>query len=157
MAERHYVGSGLGEMLLWKCPRCGADNTGPLSEGCKSCGSGTAKPRHVELPHGASSGDLRTMETFERWLLKKPPAWMKLRTFLWEAWQAAWQTAGGVVDVTGELGQQEERVVITPHDLLRRVVAKLETLSDITHTETGEYGQSEELRGLIAELRELTE
>lgn len=38
--SRHYGGPGLGEAVSWKCPACGADNTGPLGQGCQLCGSG---------------------------------------------------------------------------------------------------------------------
>ena len=44
--SRHYEGGGLGPIPVWKCPSCGADNQGPLEQGCALCGAG--KPgRHV--------------------------------------------------------------------------------------------------------------
>jgi hypothetical protein len=38
--SRHYQGGGLGQVGIWGCPSCGADNTGPLEQGCSSCGAG---------------------------------------------------------------------------------------------------------------------
>jgi hypothetical protein len=43
--SRHYQGAGLGQVGLWGCPSCGADNTGPLEQGCSSCGAGRPAPR----------------------------------------------------------------------------------------------------------------
>ena len=43
---RGYDGPGLGS-APWKCPRCGAENSGLLDVGCTSCGSGSAPARHV--------------------------------------------------------------------------------------------------------------
>lgn len=37
---RHFDGPGLGQLIAWKCPACGADNSGPLEAGCQLCGSG---------------------------------------------------------------------------------------------------------------------
>lgn len=46
---RTYEGPGLGDGP-WKCPACGVENVGPLDYGCTSCGSGSARPRHVGQP-----------------------------------------------------------------------------------------------------------
>lgn len=47
--SRHYDGGGLGQVAAWDCPRCGAENMGPLAQGCTACGSG-APGRHVGTP-----------------------------------------------------------------------------------------------------------
>jgi hypothetical protein len=46
---RHYDGPTIGEGP-WKCPACSAENAGPLDQGCRSCGSGSAKPYKVATP-----------------------------------------------------------------------------------------------------------
>lgn len=51
---RHYDGPGLGEVGAWKCPACAAENTGPIDAGCVSCGSGSARARHVGQPPPAA-------------------------------------------------------------------------------------------------------
>ena len=38
--SRHYTGGGLGDMGMWECPSCGAENAGPLTGGCQLCGAG---------------------------------------------------------------------------------------------------------------------
>jgi len=48
--SRHYQGAGLGQVGLWGCPSCGADNAGPLEQGCTSCGAGRPAPRPPEPP-----------------------------------------------------------------------------------------------------------
>jgi hypothetical protein len=42
-SSRHYTGPGLGEATMWNCPACAAENSGPLEEGCRSCGAGRAQ------------------------------------------------------------------------------------------------------------------
>lgn len=44
--SRSYDGAGLG-WAPWKCPRCAAENTGAIDDGCTSCGSGSVKAQHV--------------------------------------------------------------------------------------------------------------
>jgi hypothetical protein len=47
--SRFYTGGGLGDPGAWKCPACGAENLGPIEQGCQLCGSG--KPgRRAEPP-----------------------------------------------------------------------------------------------------------
>lgn len=50
-----YEGPGLGEFGPWKCPACGSENTGELSAGCVSCGSGSQTARKVETPTAGPS------------------------------------------------------------------------------------------------------
>jgi hypothetical protein len=38
--SRHYTGGGLGAETGWTCPSCGAENSGPISQGCQLCGAG---------------------------------------------------------------------------------------------------------------------
>lgn len=40
MAFRHYGGSTPSARAPWKCPSCGAENSGPLEQGCSACGAG---------------------------------------------------------------------------------------------------------------------
>jgi hypothetical protein len=148
-------------MLLWKCPRCGTDNTGPLSDGCTTCGSGGAKPRHVGVQPPqrvriTPVDDDRT-EAFDRWMASHPPEWGKLRQFLSEAWMAAWAEAQRAVEQRP--AASEARVVIVPHAVLVRVIVKLQTVTDEIVDRDGEAEaiQSEALLALIAELQELAE
>jgi len=47
--SRHYQGGGLGPIAGWACPSCGAENQGPLEQGCGICGAGRPG-RHVGTP-----------------------------------------------------------------------------------------------------------
>ena len=38
------------EHAPWQCPACKAENSGPLEQGCVSCGSGSVAARHVGVP-----------------------------------------------------------------------------------------------------------
>lgn len=38
--SRHYPAGGLGSEAGWHCPSCGAENGGPISQGCTLCGAG---------------------------------------------------------------------------------------------------------------------
>ena len=38
------------EHAPWQCPACKAENSGPLEQGCVSCGSGSIAARHVGVP-----------------------------------------------------------------------------------------------------------
>jgi len=46
---RHYTGGGLGQDTGWSCPACGAENAGPIAQGCANCGAGRPG-RKVEPP-----------------------------------------------------------------------------------------------------------
>jgi hypothetical protein len=48
--SRFYSGLGLGQLVAWKCPACGQENSGKLDAGCSHCGSGSVRPQHVGLP-----------------------------------------------------------------------------------------------------------
>jgi hypothetical protein len=43
---RHYPGAGLGNESGWACPSCGAENAGPIAQGCALCGAGRPG-RHI--------------------------------------------------------------------------------------------------------------
>jgi hypothetical protein len=49
-SSRHYRGPGLGGESIWNCPACGAENAGPLSQGCQLCGSGKPGYRAEAAP-----------------------------------------------------------------------------------------------------------
>jgi hypothetical protein len=55
---RHYTGGGLGH-APWKCPACGAEQTGAPEAGCTVCGAGTQKA--YKAPETAA--DYKGMET----------------------------------------------------------------------------------------------
>lgn len=46
----HYQGPETHVMPMWKCPACKAENTGPLEQGCLSCGSGKPGYRVGDAP-----------------------------------------------------------------------------------------------------------
>jgi hypothetical protein len=48
--SRHYTGGGLGAETGWKCPSCGAENTGPIAQGCQLCGAGKPGQRAADPP-----------------------------------------------------------------------------------------------------------
>lgn len=56
MGFRHWQGTVREQAVAWKCPSCGAENTGPLAGGCAGCKAGAdgqkvAEPqRAVENP-----------------------------------------------------------------------------------------------------------
>jgi hypothetical protein len=43
MALKHWGGSIPQKAVVWKCPTCGVENTGPLEQGCTSCHAGDPK------------------------------------------------------------------------------------------------------------------
>lgn len=53
---RQYKGAGIGQLVVWKCPACANENTGPLNAGCVHCGAGSAQPKHVGVPPVARAG-----------------------------------------------------------------------------------------------------
>lgn len=57
MAFRHYEGSPRPRAAAWKCPSCHADNTGPLEDGCTSCGAGADARKGTDnrVPPAAAS------------------------------------------------------------------------------------------------------
>lgn len=48
--SRHYGGAGLGQEGMWHCPSCGADNAGPISQGCQLCGAGRPGTKFSDPP-----------------------------------------------------------------------------------------------------------
>ncbi len=55
MALKHYQGSipDARKQSVWVCPTCGAQNTTPIEQGCKGCGTG-ADAKHVGVPERRS-------------------------------------------------------------------------------------------------------
>jgi hypothetical protein len=84
--SRHYTGGGLGPETGWHCPNCGAENAGPIAQGCAMCGSGrpgykaTAPPPPAPPPSApppaaaAESDDTEQLGAFDRWALAHPRA-----------------------------------------------------------------------------------
>jgi hypothetical protein len=86
--SRHYQGGGLGVEGGWGCPSCGADNAGPIAQGCSVCGAGRpgrhigteppvppAAPRAElpETPEGTPDDVPRDTPAL-RWLAEHPEA-----------------------------------------------------------------------------------
>ena len=171
---RHYSGPTLGQLIMWKCVACGAENTGDLGVGCTSCGSGSAKPYHVATPppvHQMPSprqpltlsvpGDA---DAFEQWLQDRfgeeaAPTMIKLRPILQEAWEAAilwYRQQMRATLVPNEAPSVATTLpgsgVLVPSTLLKKVIDTLEQVFDLPEDQ-----QSPELIAMIAELKELSE
>jgi hypothetical protein len=172
---RHYQGPTLGPLLGWKCPACAAENSGPLDAGCSSCGSGSAPARHVGVPPKPRAGTLEAAFDFYKVAttaidhihgpeLGGFDGWYNARyrgqfspvivEILKEAWATgiAWYRE----EMEGQAATPPETVpeagiatVLLPKVLLNRVIELLEVTSDLPDGQ-----QSEELLGLIAQLKE---
>lgn len=76
--SRHYQGGGLGPEGGWDCPSCGAENMGPMVQGCAACGAGRPG-RHIGTtppppppappPVEATAEEVEQLGPFDRWAL----------------------------------------------------------------------------------------
>jgi hypothetical protein len=162
---RHYQGPTLGPLLGWKCPACAAENSGPLDAGCSSCGSGSAPARHVGVPPKPRAGTLEAAFTrepepelggFDGWYNARYRGQFSpvIVEILKEAWATgiAWyreEMEGQAATPPEALPETGIATVLLPKALLNRVIELLEVTSDLPDGQ-----QSEELLGLIAQLKE---
>lgn len=155
---RHYKGQGLGPVGAWKCPRCGVENSGPIDEGCSVCGAGSARARHVGVP--PAKVDVREPapaqpidQGFQQWVTPYASELSpRMHALLAEAWQAAirWYQGRLKQELSVQPAEQDEPVVLVPRALLGQVIVTLEETTDLPDEQ-----QSDELRTLIASLKEL--
>jgi len=147
--SRHYTGGGLGNEAGWKCPGCGAENQGPISQGCALCGAG--KPGHradaaLEPPEQGRSDD-----PAEAWLQAHPNASVR------EAFLAGYQAGRG--DGLREARMAQEQ--FPPAQKVNRTLLAALTLfrdqiltGEPEEMETGEWCTVEEVNQLLAQLQE---
>jgi|SRR5262245_11003361 len=69
--SRHYAGPAV---LSWRCPACGADNSGPLEQGCGACGSGAPGRRADGPPPPPAAAPIEPPSPAQRWLAQHPDA-----------------------------------------------------------------------------------
>jgi hypothetical protein len=172
--SRHYTGKGLGDIGMWHCPSCNAENTGPLDKGCTVCGAGSAPARHVGVPppprrrgtsplqgrqldeNGTIAFSTPSTRAFHEWCTATgaDPNNALLRT-AWEtaiAWYREYlrDTAANAEDPQHGVDIQ---MIPVPRELLVDVLKQLENTVDLPETDS----QSPELLSLINRIRELTE
>lgn len=106
---RGYRGSEALARHPWRCPACGSEQNGPLSEGCTECGSGAGAAKHVGIDPPAkrrSSGGLPSTHSGPWTDMPAPIAlpkdlasaffvWMQQATSptLAQAFEAGWRAA----------------------------------------------------------------
>jgi hypothetical protein len=152
--SRHYATQ---DLVGWNCPACGAENAGPLGQGCSSCGAGQPG-RRAELPPpppaGESPGSF-SASLASRWLDAHPEASIE------EAFTAGY--AAGIDAARAALLQQtrrrDSREVFDPAGKVQRtLIAALELfrnriLADMPEAvESGEWCSPEEVNDLIAHI-----
>jgi hypothetical protein len=159
--SRHYQGGGLGQEGIWKCPSCGADNEGPLPQGCTRCGAGRPG-RHVgrdappapPAPPPQAPEDEEPLGPFDRWALAHPQGTLE---------QAF--TAGYIEGVRDARRQQlaaqaaQAELPLDPQGkVARTIVAALDYFADQVlraappEVASGEWCSIEEVRTLIQQL-----
>ena len=156
--HRHYEGPTLGQVGVWKCPACSAENSGPLDEGCTSCGSGSAKARHVGVP--PSRPQPKPTHLLEEALIPDVAFGQfmvpyrgefspRVEQVLFEAWNAAirWYQSTLKNDITEPTNVEK---VSVPKILLDKVIVTLEQTTDLPDGQ-----QSPELIELITQLKEI--
>ena len=102
MALKHYAGGGLREAsTVWKCPTCGAENTGKLEAGCSACGAGgdAKKAAEAEAAFRAGPSPSSARLAFEAFL--REPAGPH---DLWDAFEAGVRWA---MDLQGKVTAQD--------------------------------------------------
>lgn len=159
---RHYTGPTLGAVGVWKCPSCGAENSGAIDDGCTACGSGSAKARHVGVPPSRTAATKPThlLEealipdvAFGQFMVPYRGEFSpRVEQVLFEAWNAAirWYQSTLRQQVTETPAEPEIDRVSVPKALLDQVIVTLEQTTDLPDGQ-----QSQELIDLIAQLKEI--
>jgi hypothetical protein len=157
--SRHYQGGGLGVEGGWGCPSCGADNAGPIAQGCAVCGAGrpgrhigttppapepAAEPEAPEAPAQPVPDNAWT-----RWIAIHPEATME-QAFI----------AGYVEGIRASTARQApvEPPLGAEGKVVRTILAALSFFADQVLTaapvevENGEWCSADEVRNLIHQL-----
>lgn len=180
--SRHYGGPGLGAIGVWDCVSCGAENTGPLEQGCVLCGAGKpgvhgappppppaasapvreSAPPVAGAPPAASAAqpsiEERLQDYAKRWAQEHPEALLE------DAFVAGY--VAGVTNVSRHRGvtpptaPQAQPILFRPEGLVNRtIIAALELFRDqvlVTAREeiaAGEWMTVEAVNQLLAQLR----
>ena len=160
------------EHAPWTCPACKADNSGPLADGCASCGAGSVKARRadpVERPKPATptpqvvqqlQTDMRTgLDTYAyalQWVAANPEA------SLADAFLAGYQYANAKTIGAPPVAVDVER--LSPEGKVRRtIVAALQYFREqvlpvaTEEVASGEWCSVEEIERLIQQFQEQEE
>lgn len=169
---RHFAGPGLGTIIAWKCPGCGADNSGLLEAGCQLCGSGRPGTHVGQAPpaaaEGPAIGETHTkVMSFEDWYgtyflgREIPEVWV------FNAVRAAFFAGLGMSRIMGTHSEAAEPktlpgLVALPFPVegkvARTLIAALHAFIDTLFMEatdeidSGEWCSVEEAKALIAQL-----
>lgn len=88
--SRHLPGTLPGQDDPWRCPACGADQGGPLAQGCQACGSG--KPgRKAPVVRAMTPRDFALQWCEEQTVSGDPLRGRPDRSLLVEAFLAGWR------------------------------------------------------------------
>lgn len=73
------------------CPACGAQNAGPIADGCTHCGAGTQKATHVEAPPEGEA-------EFPKWTPKAETVDVDAAFLAWiKPFRGKWDAAGEAI------------------------------------------------------------
>lgn len=152
--SRHYQGGGLGTEAGWKCPSCGAENLGPIAQGCALCGAG--KPGHRAEPpptiRPLTPVDEEQLGVFDRWVRAHPQATLE------EAFTAGY--VEGVRASRAALPKGDTHPLTPEGKINRTLVAALAWFRDqvlASNPEevlSGEWCSADEVNALIDQLTE---
>lgn len=164
--SRHYVGGGLGNESGWSCPSCGAENAGPIAQGCSLCGAGRPgyraeappppPPAAPPEPEPAAAGEINLAQL---WIQRHPDATLE------QAFTAGYIAGVKVTrqEVMAHLPEQRPspmEMSTTPEDRMNRTIAAaLELFRDQVlagnpeEITTGEWMSVAEVNNLLRSLR----
>ena len=148
-ASRHYRGPGLGE-AVWTCPSCGAENAGPVAQGCQLCGAGKPGYRVAEPPP-QRQGDVATV-----WADRHPEASIE------DAYRAGYEDGVRAVRASMKPKSTAEPTLSQTVEArqLRTLCAALELFRDQIlvaqpdEVSSGEWCSAEEVTAILGKLRE---
>jgi hypothetical protein len=158
--SRHYGGGGLGQTGVWACPACGAENQGPIDQGCALCGAGKpgrrVKPSTPPPPPPAHDDDPRVEQgdVADYWARTHPEASIA------QAYRAGY--LDGVREALAKTRAAEASPPLLAEDRARRtIIAALALFRDQVlasspeEVTSGEWLSADEADAVIAELTEL--
>jgi hypothetical protein len=88
MAFKHYQGTPPAVRAAWRCPSCGAPNTGALEDGCVACGVGKDAKPAAQVIYPEEGGD----SNFKQWWDAQPVVELS-RLSTYEVAKRAWEAA----------------------------------------------------------------
>jgi len=145
--SRHYTGGGLGMEGGWKCPSCGAENSGPIAQGCQLCGAG--RPGHrVDTPPPAPERS-RSDDPGEAWAEAHPHA--SLRDAFLAGYEAGVRTARLAAPAFAPEGKVNRTIAAALALFRDQVLA-----GNPEEVQTGEWLSAAEVTQLLARITEPT-